>query len=144
MAALERCSLTGEYEDWPLLKAAILGRLDEVVAAFRAFETRRLSLVDGGATLSDAAIRTARAGLGSWEERVAEFRTTLEGFERRYGLLASRRLDSAALGTPCALPCSAPFTVQRLCEILLRPQQQYRFLDKLLNAVEKVCGVVFR
>ena len=34
--------------------------------------------------------------------------------------------------------CSAPFTVQRLCELILQPKKHYKKLDFYLRAVEKV------
>ena len=81
---LESCSRSGEYEDWPLLRAAIISRLAEIVAVFQGFETRRLALVDGGATLSEAAVRTTRVGLDTCSERVAEIHSLLNGFDKRF------------------------------------------------------------
>jgi hypothetical protein len=35
----------------------------------------------------------------------------------------------------------APFTTQRLCELLLEPNRHYGQLGKFIHAVSKVCGV---
>jgi len=33
---------------------------------------------------------------------------------------------------------SAPFTIQRLCELLVHPTKHYKTTDKFLRAIEKV------
>lgn len=38
---------------------------------------------------------------------------------------------------------SAPFTVQRICELLAEPKKQYTRIDKFMRAVEKnILGIV--
>lgn len=37
---------------------------------------------------------------------------------------------------------NAPFTIQRLCELVLEPQKQYARLDKVVVAIEKILMVV--
>ena len=34
--------------------------------------------------------------------------------------------------------CSAPFTIQRLCELLTEPNKHYQRIDKFLRGIEKV------
>ena len=34
---------------------------------------------------------------------------------------------------------SAPFTIQRLCELMTEPGKHYRRTDKFLRGIEKVC-----
>ncbi|RYG52388.1 hypothetical protein EON66_09805 [archaeon] len=34
--------------------------------------------------------------------------------------------------------CRAPFTIQRICELLAYPQKHFLTLDKLLNGLDKV------
>lgn len=34
---------------------------------------------------------------------------------------------------------SAPFTIQRLCELITHPQKQYKRTDKFMRGIEKVC-----
>jgi hypothetical protein len=82
-ALLVECARVGEYNDWAELKAALLQRLDEVVPVFEEFDRRRLSLLAGGAALSDAAQRTVRAGLHELPIRIAELRAALNAFRRR-------------------------------------------------------------
>jgi len=36
---------------------------------------------------------------------------------------------------------SAPFTIQRLCELLVNPQKHYKTMEKFLRAVEKVRAI---
>ena len=34
--------------------------------------------------------------------------------------------------------CSAPFTIQRLCELITNPQEHYKSTDKFMRGLEKV------
>jgi hypothetical protein len=41
--------------------------------------------------------------------------------------------------------CSPPFTLQRLTEVIMEPLKSYKTLNKLINALEKVClSVMYR
>lgn len=80
---LEHCATHCEYDNWTVLKAAILQRLEEIVHAFQGFESRRLALVDSGASFSEAATRSTKAGLANCTARVAEFQAALNSFDKR-------------------------------------------------------------
>lgn len=36
------------------------------------------------------------------------------------------------------LSYSAPFTIQRVCELVVQPSQHYKYRDKYMRAMEKV------
>ena len=85
---LELCSQTGEYDDWAVLKSLILRRLEEVVVAYKGFESRRLELLRAGENFSEAATRATRAGLENCTTRVADINSLLNNIDRRCGIRA--------------------------------------------------------
>jgi len=38
--------------------------------------------------------------------------------------------------------CSAPFTIQRLCELLIDPMKHYKTMEKFMRAIEKVTEII--
>lgn len=48
------------------------------------------------------------------------------------------RVKGAVLMYNCYCVASAPFTIQRLCELLIEPTKHYKTMEKFLRAVEKV------
>jgi len=42
----------------------------------------------------------------------------------------------------CCCVVSAPFTIQRLCELLVDPNKHYKTMEKFMRAVEKVTEIV--